>query len=83
MKMGLGTSLFLIAAGAVLRFAVTVSNDSVNLQTVGVILMVVGAIGVILSLIFWDSWGGWRGRTIVEREPGTVVRRTTVRDDIY
>ncbi len=80
--MGLGTSLFLIAAGAVLRFAVTMSNDSVNLQTVGVILMVVGAIGVILSLIFWDSWGGWR-RTTVEREPGTVVRRTTVRDDIY
>lgn len=50
--MGLGTSLFLIAAGAVLRFAITVTTRSVNIQTIGVILMIVGGIGLIIS-VFW------------------------------
>ena len=49
---GLGTSLFLIAAGAILRFAITLTSSAVDIQTVGVILMVVGGIGLIISL-FW------------------------------
>lgn len=49
---GLGTSLFLIAAGAILRFAITVTTQSVNIQTIGVILMIVGGIGLIIS-VFW------------------------------
>ncbi|HUR76095.1 MAG TPA: hypothetical protein VMZ00_17555 [Sporichthya sp.] len=70
--MGLGTSLFLIAVGAILKFAVTVDNESVNLETIGTILMVVGIIGAILSMFFWSTWGGFgnatssRRRTVVE-----------------
>jgi hypothetical protein len=50
--MRLGTSLVLIAVGAVLRWAVTATTTGVNIHTVGVILMVVGAIGFIISL-YW------------------------------
>jgi hypothetical protein len=69
--MGIGVSLVLIAVGAVITFAVHVSSGSaVNLHTIGVILLIVGAIGVVLSLIFWSSWGGFGGArretTIVE-----------------
>ena len=68
--MGIGVSLILIAVGAVITFAIHVSSGSaVNLHTIGVILLIVGAIGVVLSLIFWSSWGGFGGarrETIVE-----------------
>jgi hypothetical protein len=70
--MGIGVSLILIAAGAILTFAVHGSSSTFNLHTVGVILMVVGAIGAVTSMIFWSSWGGF-GRehdtntTIIER----------------
>lgn len=60
--MGLGTSIFLIAVGAILDFAVSVDTQGFNLHTIGAILMVVGAIGVVLSLIFWSSWGGFHSR---------------------
>ena len=68
--MGIGISLLLIAAGAVLDFAVATDNSQgVNWDTVGVILMAVGAIGLIASLIFWSSWGGFGSRrTTVVRE---------------
>jgi hypothetical protein len=49
--MGLGTSLFLIAIGAILRYAVTDSISGVDLTTVGLILMIVGIVGLILSLV--------------------------------
>ena len=71
--MGIGTSILLIAVGAVLRFAVDVNTNGVNLHTIGVILMVVGAIGALLSLLFWSSWGGW-GRRDVVVEDRRVVR---------
>jgi len=64
--MGLGTSLLLIAIGAVLRFAVTVSTSGINVHTVGVILMIVGAVGFIISL-FWMAMASDR-RTVVTRE---------------
>ena len=48
--MGIGTSIFLIAAGAILRYAVTASVQGVELQTVGLILMIVGIIGLVISL---------------------------------
>ncbi|HEY3019152.1 MAG TPA: DUF6458 family protein [Solirubrobacteraceae bacterium] len=50
--MGIGTSLFLIAVGAILKFAVTASVSGVELATVGVILMVVGILGLVISLLF-------------------------------
>ena len=51
--MGIGTSIFLIAVGAILAFAVNIRTNGIDLQTVGVILMLVGVFGVILSAIFW------------------------------
>ena len=59
--MGLGTSIVLIAAGAILRFAVTVTTTGFNLHTIGVILMIAGAVGLVLSLAFWSTWGGFGG----------------------
>ena len=49
--MTLGFSLFLIAVGAILRFAVTATVAGIDIQTVGVILMIVGAIGFVISLV--------------------------------
>lgn len=58
--MGIGVSLILIAVGAVLAFAVHVTTTGFNVNTVGYILLVVGAIGALISLVFWSSWGGIR-----------------------
>ena len=69
--MGIGVSMLLIAVGAVLAFAVHVSTSGFNLHTIGWILLIVGAIGVLLSLIFWSSWGGLGGPAGRRRE---VVR---------
>jgi len=78
--MGMGTSIFLIAVGAILAFAVTVEAEGVNLNTIGLILLIVGAIGVVLSMIFWSSWGGFGGGRVVEgRSSG---RRTVVEEEI-
>jgi hypothetical protein len=79
--MGIGVSLILIAVGAVLAFAVNVTTSGFNVNTVGWILLVVGAIGVLMSLVFWSSWGGFGGsRTVVRERPAT--RRTVVEDEI-
>ena len=64
--MGIGVSLFLLAVGAILAFAVDVTTDGVNLDTIGVILMVVGGIGVLLFLTVWGSWGPDRRRAVGE-----------------
>ena len=48
--MGIGTSIFLIAVGAILRYAVDVTVEGVEIDTVGLILMVVGIIGLVISL---------------------------------
>lgn len=70
--MGIGTSVFLIAVGAVLAFAVNATVQGLNLITLGWILMGAGALGILLSIAFWDSWGGFGARhgttTIVERD---------------
>jgi hypothetical protein len=57
--MALGTSIFLIAVGAVLAFAVNVHTTGIDLNTVGYILFGIGIFGLLLSMFFWSSWGGW------------------------
>lgn len=92
--MGIGVSIFLLALGAILAFAVDVQTSGLDLNTVGVILMVVGAIGLATSFLFWDRMGfGGTSRRTVSRQyvedgvdvvatPRTAVReRTVVRDD--
>jgi hypothetical protein len=56
--MGIPLSLFLVAGGAILAFAVTGSANGIDVQTVGWILMAVGFVGLMLSLIMWDTWMG-------------------------
>ena len=73
--MGLGVSIFLIAVGAILTWAVNATVSGLEIQTIGVILMIVGAAGLVLSMLFWSSWGGFRRRTAYVEGPGTV--RTT------
>jgi hypothetical protein len=75
--MGIGGGIFLMTIGAILAFAVRVSGSSwIDLNTVGWILMVVGALGIGVSLLFWNSWGGFgparRQHTIVERPESPV-----------
>jgi hypothetical protein len=54
--MGIGTSIFLIAVGAILRFAVSVHASGFSIHTIGVILMVVGVIGLLISLLWMTLW---------------------------
>ena len=73
--MGLGVGIFLAAAGAVLAFAVNTSVNGVNIHAVGWILLIVGIVGIVLSMIFWSSWAGpgyWSSST---------RRRTTYVDE--
>ncbi|MGI8684045.1 MAG: DUF6458 family protein [Acidimicrobiales bacterium] len=53
--MGIGVSIFLIAVGAILAFALEYSAEGINLDTVGIILMIVGGIGLLASMLFWSS----------------------------
>ena len=73
--MGIGTSIFLIALGAILKYAVTASVEGIDLSVVGVILMVVGVIGLLLSLLWMTIWadrararGVVREREVVDRD---------------
>jgi hypothetical protein len=69
--MGIGTSIFLIAVGAILKFAVTASVSGIELATVGVILMIVGAIGLLISLFMFT-------RATDRRREATVVHERRV-----
>jgi len=75
--MGLVVSLVLIAAGAIMRFAVTTQASGWNVHTAGMVLMVVGAIGAVLSIAYWASWGGF-GRSRRVDDEHTVVREREV-----
>jgi hypothetical protein len=75
--MGISLSILLIAAGAVLAWAVEAEVAGIDIQVAGVILVVVGAIGLVASLIFWSSWGGFnRGgsQTTLIKEDVTRTR---------
>jgi hypothetical protein len=81
--LGIGTSIFLIAVGAILKFAVTADVSGVKLETVGLILMVVGGIGLLLSLFWLTVWADRRRGTVVPPEGGVVRERDVVERDVY
>ena len=54
--MGAAMSTVMIAAGAILRFAVSVTTTGFNLHTIGLILIILGALALVLSIAFWGSW---------------------------
>ncbi|HET8977704.1 MAG TPA: DUF6458 family protein [Solirubrobacteraceae bacterium] len=71
--MGLGTSIFLIALGAILRFAVTVSTSGFNIHTVGVILMIVGVVGLVITGLWLAVWSDRRRAAPAARREAVVV----------
>jgi hypothetical protein len=84
---GIGTSLVLIAAGAIMAFAVSVQTDGFNVNTIGWILMIVGAVGLVVSLLVGTaaavpgSHSTYVDRnTVVEREREPVRERVIERD---
>lgn len=77
--MGITVSMLMITAGAIMRYAVTVQGNGFDIHTTGVILMIVGIIGSVLSIAFWASWGGFGHRTTAVATEETVVRERVVR----
>ena len=69
--MGIGVSIFFLAVGAILAFAVNAEVSGLELETIGWILMGIGALGILLSMVFWGSWGGpggTRREVVTQRE---------------
>jgi hypothetical protein len=73
--MGIGVSIFLMAVGAILAFAVNVSAEGINLDTVGVILIILGLVGLLASLVFWDDWTPRRRAVGYDDGRDVIVRR--------
>jgi hypothetical protein len=72
--MGTAVSLLMIAAGAIMVWAVNTTASGFSIHTVGIILMAVGAAGLVLSIIFWSSWGGFHSRNRPDNNT-TVIER--------
>ena len=77
-----GVSLFLVAAGAILAWAVRVTVPGVDMHMIGIILIVVGAIGALSSLVFWSGPLSRRRSTVVREDP-VVGRQAVIEDDRY
>jgi hypothetical protein len=75
--MYIGTSIFLIALGAILRYAVTGSVSGLDIQTAGLILLIVGVLGLVLSLLMMTIWDDRR-----RRPAGDVVEERRYRDQV-
>ena len=73
--MGIGTSLFLIALGAILRFAVSVSTHGFNIHTIGLILLIVGIAGLVISLFWMTAWADRRRGSTRVADPESVRMR--------
>jgi predicted membrane channel-forming protein YqfA (hemolysin III family) len=82
--MSIGASIFLLVVGAILTFAVDVTTEGFNINTVGIILMIAGVVGLLLSLLFWSSFSPYRRRptttTTTLPEERVVEERRIERD---
>ena len=82
--MSIGVSIFLMVLGAILAFAVKADTPGINVNTLGIILLLVGLVSLLYSLLFWSSWSPWRRRsavgrrTVVEERPGQVIEERPV-----
>lgn len=79
--MGIGVSVFLFAVGAILTFVVSATVSGIDIATVGVILMIAGALGLIMTMFVFGRRGGGTRETVVE-DYGDGSRRRVVQDDI-
>ncbi len=86
--MGISVSILLIAVGAILTWGVTAEAQGLDVNAIGVILMIVGLLGLVISALFWSSWGGFQRRTAyVEGGPARTARvprrrATVVEEDV-
>ena len=79
--MSIGASIFLLVIGAILTFAVDVTAEGFNINTVGIILMVAGVVGLLLSLLFWSSFSPYRRRAPVAHPEERVVEERRIERD--
>ncbi|QEC47952.1 hypothetical protein FSW04_10475 [Baekduia soli] len=80
--MGIGTSILLIAVGAIMRFAVSVHSSGFSIHTAGVILMIAGILGLLVSVLWMSVWADRRRGTVVRDR--AVVAEPVVRErDVY
>jgi hypothetical protein len=83
--MGISVSILLIAVGAILTWGVTAEAEGLDVNAIGVILLIVGIVGLVLSMLFWSSWGGFRRTAYVASGPNPYSswarRRTIVEED--
>ncbi|NUT21395.1 MAG: hypothetical protein HOV77_19650 [Hamadaea sp.] len=77
--MGIGASIFLLAVGAILTFALNVSIAGIDLDAVGWILMAAGALGLVITSIFWSNR---RSRTTTVADEPAEYRRVEERSDV-
>lgn len=77
--MGISVSLLLIAVGAILTWAVSAEVSGLDVQAVGVILLIVGILGILLSFVFWSSWGGFAQPR--DAATGGGQNTTVIKDD--
>ena len=75
--MGIGVAVFLIAVGAILTFALETEVSGIDLDTVGIILMIVGAVGLAATLLIFGPRRRLVSENVVETDP---VQRTTRRE---
>lgn len=78
--MGIGSGIFFFALGAILRFAVSATVQGANIHMIGVILMVVGIAMTVLSMFFWQSWGGFHRSVTSSTTSRSVPTTTTVQE---
>jgi membrane-bound ClpP family serine protease len=79
--MSIGVGIFLMVLGAILAFAVETDVPGINVNTVGVILLVTGFVVVLYSLLFWSSLTSWGRRRVearrrmvgLEEEPVEII----------
>jgi hypothetical protein len=80
--MRIGAGLVLIAVGAILRFGIsTVSTHGININTIGDILILVGVLGVVLSVVVWAPWARSR-RPVYERVVPVAREERVYREDV-
>ncbi len=78
--MGIGFSIFLFVVGAILTFAVDVSPSGFDLHAVGIILLVAGLLGLVVSALFWSRFAPWSRRRSVVGPDRVIEERRMERD---
>jgi hypothetical protein len=73
--MSIGVGIFLMVLGAILAFAVEATTPGINVNTLGIILLLTGLVAVLYSLLFWSDLSPWGRRRIVTRRSPMVEER--------